>query len=241
MGTVNQTRAVATISPAQLEETITVLHGRLAEVEGQPNRYCVPRALAATTVERRQLSAACAHLEARLEPCHDKLLIEAVISQFLIPYDTARESDAVSTETRNERFVNAVLGQPLGAIQAAVERFDSASTILPVSVSFRPKPAEFAAEVKAGLTSLRKKLVHVRRILAAEVYDPPTAEQRAEVEKARQAAAEYLTRRMPQADARPVLAEPEEGPRTGSDIVAPLKGLDVSHLMANLDRKRVLA
>ena len=90
MGTVRPTTAVATISPAQLKETITVLHGRLAEMEGQPNRYCVPRALAATIIERRQLSAACAHLEARLEPCHDKLVIEAVLSQFLIPYDTAR-------------------------------------------------------------------------------------------------------------------------------------------------------
>lgn len=241
MGTVRPTTALATISPAQLEATITALHGHLAEVEGQPNRYCVPRALAATTVERRQLSAACAHLEARLEPCHDKLLIETVISQFLIPYDTAREADAISTEARNERFVKAVMGQPLGAIQAAVDRFDSASTILPSNPSFRPKPAEFAAEVKAGLTGMRTKLVHARRILAAEVYDPPTDEQRAEVEKARQAATDYLTSRMPQADARPVLDGPEAGPRTAPDIVAPLRNLDVSHLMASLDRKRVQA
>ena len=204
----------------------------LTRGSGVPFRDHARRAFAAPVRERA---------EALLEPCHDKLLIEAVISQFLIPYDTARESDEVSTEARNERFVKAVMGQPLGAIRAAVERFDSASTILSASPSFRPKPAEFAAEVKAGLTGLRKKLVHVRRILAAEVYDPPTAEQLAEVEKARKAAAEYLTRRMPQADARPVLAEPDEGPRTGADIVGPLKGLDVSHLMASLDRKRVQA
>ena len=241
MGTVRPTTAVATISPAQLEETITVLHGRLAEMEGQPNRYCVPRALAATTIERRQLSAACAHLEARLEPCHDKLVIEAVLSQFLIPYDTARDADSVSTAARNERFVKAVLGQPLGAIQAAVDRFDSASTILPSNPSFRPKPAEFAAEVKAGLTSLRTKLVHVRRILAAEVYDEPTPEQREEVEKARKAATAYLTQRMPQADERPILTEPEDRPQSGFDIVAPLLKLDCSHLMANLDRRKVQA
>lgn len=238
MGTVKPTTAVATISPAQLEEKITELHGRLAEVDGQPNRYCVPRALAPTTVERRQLSAASARLEALLEPCHDMLVIEAVLAQFLIPYDTARESDSVSTEARNERFVKAVLGQPLGAIQAAVDRFDSASTILPANPSFRPKPGEFAAEVKAGLTGLRTKLVHARRILAAEVYDPPTPEQLAEVQRV---AKDYLDSRKPPADARPVLAMPEEGPPQAADIVAPLRGLDTSHLMERLDRKRVSA
>jgi len=238
MGTVKPTTAVATISPAQLEEKITALHGRLAEVEGQPNRFCVPRALAPSTVERRQLSAAVAHLEARLEPCHDKLVIEAVISQFLIPYDTAREADPVSTESRNERYVKALLGQPLGAIMAAVDRFDSASTILPAHPSFRPKPAEFAAEVKAGLSGLRKKLVHARRILSAEVFDPPTPEQLAEVQRV---AKDYLDSRKPPNDARPVLAMPEDGPPPAVDIVAPLRGLDASHLMERLDRKRVSA
>lgn len=235
MGTVRPTTALATISPAQLEATITALHGHLAEVEGQPNRYCVPRALAATTVERRQLSAACAHLEARLEPCHDKLVIETVISQFLIPYDTAREADAVSTEARNERFVKAVLGQPLGAIQAAVDRFDSASTILPSNPSFRPKPAEFAAEVKAGLVGMRTKLVHARRILAAEVYDPPTPEQQA---KLKEAAAAFLQDRGFPGERRGGQDARDALPLSALETVRPITG-NISHLLSNLDRRKV--
>ena len=60
------------------------------------------------------------------------------------------------------------------------------------------------------------------------------------VEKARTDAAAFLNR-VPQADARPVLVKPDASPRPGFDIVAPLRSLEVSHLLASLDRRRATA
>ena len=92
-------------------------------------------------------------------------------------------------------------------------------------------------EVKAGLTGLRTKLVHVRRILAAEVYDPPTPEQ---ITKVQEAAATYLEAHKFPAERRPGLDARDELPVRDLETVRPVTG-SISHLMANLDRRKVQA
>jgi hypothetical protein len=238
------TSSPSTISRREAEEKIEAFHGSLAPVEGHPTKFCVPRAAAPSTRELQLFSVVQSRLERELEPCTNRTHVEAVINRLLLGFDIGNGPSDENAVTLNGEFVEACTkaGLPLVAIVEAADRFRSATTILPrPNHRFRPMPPEFVAEAREGMVPVRTKLLRVRRILAAEVYDPPSPEQKAEVEKARQAAAEYLTRRMPQADERPVLTEPEAGPRSGFDIVAPLGTLDCSHLMANLDRRKAVA
>jgi hypothetical protein len=228
------------MTPAEAAKLVEDLHAPLQPIDGHPTRFSVCSSHAPSTQQRKQLCAVVERLERDLAEHGAPDEREYAIGRFLLGYEKGKGSE-LNAGLLNEEFLEAVAGQPVSAIAEACARFRQGKTLLPVDAGWRPSPDQFALEVAEGLVPARTRLLRARRILAAEVYDPPTAEQLAEVEKARKAASDYLTRRMPEADVRPVLAEPDEGPRSGPDIVAPLRSLDVSHLMANLDRKRVSA
>lgn len=184
--------AVATVKRLELEATISAFHGRLEEHPAHPNRFCVQRAAAPSTQERRQLCAARDRLEAQLEPCQDPLLVEAVVGQYLMGFEHGRGSSDVNTAALNERYVKALMGFPLAAIQAAVDRLDQGAPLIPRKPTFRPNTAELSEEVREGMVAARARLVRLRQVLDAEVYDPPTEEQKAKVAEA---AREFLENR----------------------------------------------
>jgi hypothetical protein len=235
------TTPLAPLPFREAEAKIEALHGRLEPVDGHPTRFCVRADRAVTTTERQQLSAVRDRLERELEPCAEPDHVRVVVSKLLLGFEQGRGGSALNTAALNEEYREALADLPLAAIHRAAERFRTGRTLTTWKPGFRPTPPEFANEARAGMVTVRTSLVRVRQILAAEVYQPPTAEQLAEVEKARKAATAYLTARMPQADTHPVLTGPDEGPRTDAEIVAPLLKLDCSHLMANLDRRKVQA
>ncbi|GJD92899.1 hypothetical protein [Methylobacterium iners] len=245
--------AVATVKRLELEATISAFHGRLEPHPVLPHRFCVPRGAAPTTQERQQLCDVRARLEAQLEPCHDELAIEAVVGQYLLGYEQGRGGSDLNTAALNGRYVKALSGFPLAAIQAAVDRLDSARPLIPRKPTFRPNPAEMAEEVRAGTIAVRARLVHVRQVLEAEVYDPPTEAQKAKVAAA---AAEFLkTRRVPLDDrgdafndGRTIEHEPVPGraeERERQALAQQLAGLreagtdpGLGRLMSNLDRRQ---
>lgn len=235
------TSSPSTISLREAEVKIAELHGRLEPDDAHPNRFCVRSDRAVTTIERRQLCAVRDRLEQQLAPASKRSHVEAVVNRLLLGFDLGRGPSEENATTLNNEFVEACAGLPLAAIHAAAERFRTATTLRAWNPAYRPNPGQFADEAREGMIPMRRQVLHIRRILEAEVYEPPTPEQIAAVEQARKDAAAYLSGRQPEGAARPVLTDPGEGPRPAPDVVAPLRGLDASHLMDRLDRKRVSA
>ncbi|OAH41033.1 hypothetical protein AX289_30650 [Methylorubrum populi] len=188
------TRTPLTLSPAEVsraEASISALRVNLAPVDGQPTRFCVPRGSEATTVERRALSAVAERVRAELQPCRDRRSVDALVTRILIGFEQGRGRGDDENEVLIAEYIEALKDLPLAGIHAAAGRFRDGTTLLPWVRRWRPSPAEFAAEVRQGLIPLRAKLVHIRQILEAEVYDPPTDEDR---EKVAAAAASWLNR-----------------------------------------------
>lgn len=118
-------------------------------------------------------------------------MIDATVSRVLLGFEQGRGRAAEEDEILIGEYIAALKDLPLAGIHAAAERFRTGLTLLAWTRRWRPSPAEFAAEVRQGLIPLRAKLVHIRQILEAEVYDPPTDEDR---EKVQAAAAAWLNR-----------------------------------------------
>ncbi|WHQ72549.1 hypothetical protein KEC54_13840 [Methylorubrum extorquens] len=182
-------RTLPTLNP--VEAKISALHGKLAPVDGQPTRFCVPRAMAATTAERRALSDVAERLRAELAPSQRRDHVDAMVSRVLLGFEQGRGRGAEEEEVLISEYISALKDLPLAGIHGAAERFRSGTTLLPWSRRWRPSPAEFAAEAREGLIPKRAKLVHIRQIIEAEVYEPPSDEDRAKVQAA---AAAWLNR-----------------------------------------------
>jgi hypothetical protein len=187
-------RTPPALSPAEVsraEASIPALRGNLAPVDGQPTRFCVPRHMAATTAERHALSAVAERVKAELAPSRRPELIDATVTRVLLGFEQGRGRGEDENEVLIGEYVAALKDYPLVGIHAAAGRFREGATLLPWVRRWRPSPAEFAAEVREGLIPKRALLVQIRQILEAEVYDPPTDEDRAKVQVA---AAAWLNR-----------------------------------------------
>lgn len=147
--------------------------------------------MAATTAERHALSAVAERVKAELAPSRRPELIDATVTRVLLGFEQGRGRGEVEEDALLAEYVAALKDLPLAGIHGAAERFRSGTTLLPWSRRWRPSPAEFAAEAREGLIPLRAKLVHIRQILEAEVYEPPLDEDRAKVQAA---AAAWLNR-----------------------------------------------
>lgn len=147
--------------------------------------------MAATTAERRALSAVAERVKVELQPCRDRRSVDALVTRILIGFEQGRGRGDDEDEVLVAEYIAALKDLPLAGIHAAAERFRTGLTLLPWVRRWRPSPAEFAAEVRQGLIPLRAKLVHIRQILEAEVYVPPTEADR---EKVQAAAAAWLNR-----------------------------------------------
>lgn len=230
-----------TIPWASLEATIAACRTRLEAHPTHPTRFCVSASAAPTIAERTALSYAVARLEAQLEPCDDRVAIEVLVSEFLIGFELGNGQSELNTEALNLRFVKGLAGLPLGAIKAAIDRYDAGKPLIREGwrAAFRPTPAQLAEETRAGMVPLRAKLLHARQVLEAEVYEPATPEQKAELAKAAEA---YRLQLMPTSD--PVQRGPQHLPeelfeaRLREDLAA-LKSVGrdpaIGRLMANLD------
>lgn len=173
--------------PAQVEARISALHGALETHPVLPTRYCVRRDRAASTIERQQLSDVAERLNAELSASSNPRHVDTVVTRVLLGFEQGRGRGDDENEVLIAEYVSALKDLPLAAIHAAAERFRSGKTLRPWVKRWRPSPAEFADEAREGLIPLRVQLLHIRRVLEAEVYDVPTAEQRAEVAKAAEA------------------------------------------------------
>ena len=176
-----------TITRAEAEAKIETFHGKLEPVDGQPTQFCVSRAAAPSIIERRQLSAVASRLERDVAPFEDPIRVEAAIALMIIGFDKGKGMSALNTKMLNQQFVRAVRRKPytdpptflpIKAIEAAIDRYGCGETLLPWDPEFRPNPGQFALEVKEGMVETNAKLVRVRRVLNAIVYDPTPAELR---------------------------------------------------------------
>lgn len=147
--------------------------------------------MAATTAERHALSEVAERLRAELAPSQRRDHVDAMVSRVLLGFEQGRGRGADEEEVLVSEYIAALKDLPLAGIHGAAERFRNGQTLLPWSRRWRPSPAEFAAEVREGLIPKRALLVQIKRILEAEVYDPPTDEDRAKVQAA---AAAWLNR-----------------------------------------------
>ncbi|WP_373622340.1 hypothetical protein [Methylobacterium sp. OAE515] len=193
--------------------------------------------------ERQQLSAVAERLSAELAASSNPAHVDTVVTRVLLGFEQGRGRGDDENEVLIAEYVSALKALPLAAIHAAAERFRSGETLLPWSKRWRPSPAEFSAEVREGLIPLRMRLLQIRRVLEAEVYDVPTEAQREEVAKA----AEAHLRRMRQAE------QSRHRPETPAEIaraqrakldedLARLRetghGPDIGRLIARLDQRQ---
>ena len=170
-----------TISRQEAEVKIEELHGRLEAHPAHPNRFCVPRPMAATTTEQRQLCAVRERLERDLAPCEDARQVEAAVARLLLGFDLGRGLAPEDAEDLRAEYVEAVAGLPLVAVVEAAARFRRGKTLTAWKRGYRPNTGEFAEEARVGLEALRVKLIRTCRVLEAEVYDPPTENDKAKV------------------------------------------------------------
>ncbi|KAA0122154.1 hypothetical protein CIW48_19330 [Methylobacterium sp. P1-11] len=192
------------------------------------------------------LSDVAERLNAELTAVSNPRHVDTVVTRVLLGFEQGRGRGDDENDWLVAEYVSALKALPLAAIHAAAERFRSGETLRPWSKRFRPSPAEFADEAREGLIPLRTQLLHIRRVLDAEVYDVPTAEQRAQVAKA----AEAHLRRMRQTD--PARHRPETSAEIAraqraklDEDLARLRatghGPDIGRLMARLDQRQGLA
>ena len=232
-----------TPTPAQVEERISALHGRLEAHPVLPTRCCVRRDRAATTAERRVLSDVAARLRAELTAPSDPRHVDTVVTRVLLGFEQGRGRGDDENEVLIAEYVSALKDLPLAAIHEAAERFRNGKTLRPWVKRWRPSPAEFADEAREGLIPLRTQLLRIRRVLEAEVYDVPTAEQRAEVAKAAEAHLQRMRQAEPERRRAETPAEIARAQRSKLDedlarLRATGHGPDIGRLMARLDQRQ---
>jgi hypothetical protein len=232
-----------TQTPAQAEARISALHGALETHPVLPTRYCVRRDRAVSTSERQQLSAVAERLSAQLAAASNPAHVDTVVTRVLLGFEQGRGRGDDENEVLIAEYVSALKDLPLAAIHAAAERFRSGDTLLPWSKRFRPSPAEFAAETRGGLIPLRTRLLHIRRVLEAEVYDVPTDAQREEVAKAAEAHLQRMRQAEPQRHRPETPAEIAQAQRAKlNEDLARLRatghGPDIGRLIARMDARR---
>lgn len=232
-----------TPTPAQVEARISALHGRLEQHPVLLTRCCVRRDRAATTAERRVLSDVAARLNAELTAPSDPRHVDTVVTRVLLGFEQGRGRGDDENEVLIAEYVSALKAIPLAAIHAAAERFRSGETLRPWSKRWRPSPAEFADEAREGLIPLRTRLLHIRRVLEAEIYDVPTAEQRAEVAKAAEAHLQRMRQAEPERRRAEAPAEIARAQRAKLDedlarLRATGHGPDIGRLIARLDQRQ---
>lgn len=242
----NQTPAISSSSratlptnrmtPVEAAALVEDLHAPLQPIDGHPTRFSVPFCLAPTPQQHRQLCAVVEHLEHSLAKLGDLSERETEIGLLLHGYEKGKGSE-LNAGLLNGQFLKAVDGLPLAAVRDACERFTTGRTLLETERGWRPSPDLFAAEVREGMIPLRTRLVRARRILDAEVYEPPTPEQ---LEKVKAAAEAYVEAHRFPAERRPGQDARDELPVHVLETVRPITG-SISHLMANLDRRRATA
>ncbi|MBB2962887.1 hypothetical protein FHU13_003285 [Methylobacterium sp. R2-1] len=120
-------------------------------------------------------------MKAELQPCRDRRSVDALVTRILIGFEQGRGRGDDENEVLIAEYIEALKDLPLAGIHAAAGRFRDGTPLLPWVRRWRPSPAEFAAEVREGLIPKRALLVQIRRIIEAEVYDPPSDEDRAKV------------------------------------------------------------
>jgi hypothetical protein len=189
------------------------------------------------------LSDVAARLNAELTAPSDPRHVDTVVTRVLLGFEQGRGRGDDENEVLIAEYVAALKALPLAAIHAAAERFRSGETLRPWSKRWRPSPAEFADEAREGLIPLRTQLLHIRRVLDAEVYDVPTAEQRAEVAKAAEAHLQRMRQAEPERRRAETPAEIVRAQRAKLDedlarLRATGHGPDIGRLMAHLDQRQ---
>lgn len=232
-----------TQTPAHVEARISELHGRLEAHPVLPTRYCVRRDRAVSISERQQLSAVAERLDAELKASSNPAHVDTVVTRVLLGFEQGRGRGDDENEVLIAEYVSALKALPLAAIHAAAERFRSGEALLPWVKRWRPSPAEFAAEVREGLIPFRMRLLQIRRVLEAEVYDVPTEAQREEV--ARVAEAHLQRLRQADSDRRRIETPAEIAAAREARLREQLarlreagRGPDIARLTARLDSRR---
>ncbi|SFG65332.1 hypothetical protein [Methylobacterium gossipiicola] len=146
--------------------------------------------------------------------------------------------DAKGAGTMAALYVRALVDLPTWAVQAAASRFLQGRTLTEWSGDKCPTPPQVTAESRRSLDAIHAEIKTLCEVLDAVVYQPISDAERQRVLDDIAAAPNSLliAGRTPRLAAPPSLAG-----SAVSDIVAPLRGLDLSHLMERLDRRRVSA
>ena len=146
--------------------------------------------------------------------------------------------DAKGAATMAGLYVRALVDLPTWAVQAAASRFLQGRTLTEWPGDRCPTPPQVTAESRRSLDELHAEIGTIAEVLEAVVFQPVSdAERQRVLDDIAKAPNSLLI-----ASREPRLAAPPTAPAlSDAEIVAPLLKLDCSHLMANLDRRKVQA
>ncbi|MGU3387197.1 hypothetical protein ACLBYG_21995 [Methylobacterium sp. D53M] len=174
-----------------------------------------------------------------MAPWSNRDHVDAVFSRMMKGFELGHGMSEADRQVRNGEYIDAVKGLPLSAVIGAAERFRSGETLTAWKKDKRPTSAQFADEAKAGLVPARAKLVKLRHVLDAEIYEQPSEDARRKVGEAMEA---FLRgRKPPQEPGRPVPSEAEVSAAQvaalrehGARLTRSASGGGLDHLMARL-------
>lgn len=132
---------------------------------------------APTPAQRKMLETRRAELNHALDAPATKLEREKIILEMIMAFRIDMQDD-VDAWALN--YIEALDGMPLWAIDKA-RRIVMRGGDERKNMSFMPTPPEFVRTVEGLVTPLRQERHTIHRILIAEVFTPPTEEERARV------------------------------------------------------------
>lgn len=134
-------------------------------------------------------------------------------------------------------YVRALADLPTWAVREAAARFLAGKTLLPWAGERCPTPPQLAAETRRSLDEIHAEIAGLVEVLDAVPYQPISdAERQKVLDDIAAAPNSLLIAGRTERGSSPTIPRPSD-----AEMVAPLRTLDVSHLMASLDRKRVPA
>ncbi|KTS09716.1 hypothetical protein SB2_11715 [Methylobacterium radiotolerans] len=178
LSTLTPGRGIAPVSRAVADLT-SRLHNKLEPIPGEWRRCALSAAAEPSAEERQALVERRQHLDERLQPCDNATVLRSV--GLLRSLMAAPNVDEETRKLQKAGFLMTLTKYPGWAVEAACAQFLEADEGEGVHA---PKPGEIAKVCRRLIAEAQYERAKINAVLDAEIYTPPTDEERAKVAKA---------------------------------------------------------
>ncbi|KAA0117862.1 hypothetical protein CIW48_27040 [Methylobacterium sp. P1-11] len=177
LSTVTQTRGIVPVSRAVADLT-SRLHNKLEPIPGEWRRCALSAAAEPSAEERQALVERRQHLDEQLQPCDGATVLRSV--GLLRSVMAVPNVDEETRKLQKAAFLMTLTKYPAWAVEAACAQFLEAAQGEGIHA---PKPGEIATVCRRLIAEAQYERAKINAVLDAEIYVPPTDEERAEVSR----------------------------------------------------------